>query len=439
VKARVGVVLSPRGAATVRDILLAAGEDIEVVPLLRPEVRERWPGFAGLVARLFGDPVTVDEDHLAVPGEPPRGVVTFADTEIELAAAVGRHLGVRHRRPGPADKLVARRALHDAGLSAITARALAGPADLPAARAELGLPFVVKPRRGAGGADVVVVDSDRRCAELERSWRPGSPRCAEGFIPTAPPSASAWRGDYVSVEVQSVGGRHEVITVFGKFPVVTRDGQIATTGDLLPDGLSAELRGRVEELVLAAHRVLDLDDGVSHTEVKLGAAGPEIIEVNCRVGGHLSRLLDRRHGFDLVRQALLVTAGLTPQPLPVEPSRRWVAGMFVPFATTGGTVRSRVSPADLRAAGAAAVDELARADAARSDTDGIACNVVFDRESEDELAHTAAGFLDRARELFAADDVGRRDWTENMIELLGGAPAAAGACGGGTPVPGRGR
>ncbi|OLF18502.1 ATP-grasp domain-containing protein [Actinophytocola xanthii] len=430
-KARVGVVLSPRGAATVRDILLAAGEDIEVVALLRPEVRLGWPGFAGLVERLFGRLVEVDEDHLDVPGGPLRGVVTFADAELELAAAIGRHLGVRHRRAEPADKLLQRRRLHDAGLSAVTARPLAGPEDLSAARAELGLPFVVKPRRGAGGAHVVVVDSERRCAEVQRSWSHGVARYAEGFIPTATSAPRSWRADYVSVEVQSVGGHHEVITLFGKLPVVTREGQIATTGDLLPCGLSPELRGRVEDLVLAAHRALELDDGVSHTEVKLGAAGPEVIEVNCRVGGHLSRLLNRRHGFDLVRQALLVTAGLAPRPLPVEAGTRAVAGMFVPFASVEGPVRSRVSPAELRAAGAAAVDELAREGAPRSYTDGIACNVVLDREDEDELRRTAAGLLARVGELFAADGIGRHDWTEDMIELL--------AVGEGTPVPGRGR
>ncbi|MCO6698882.1 ATP-grasp domain-containing protein, partial [Streptomyces sp. Vc17.3-30] len=124
-----------------------------------------------------------------------------------------------------------------------------------------------------------------------------------------------WRADYVSVEVQTTGGTHEVITVFGKFPVYARSsasqgaGQMATTGDILPSGLPRELRRQVENLVLDAHRALSMDDGITHTEVKLGADGPEIIEVNCRVGGHLSRVLKRRSGFDLVRQALLIAAG----------------------------------------------------------------------------------------------------------------------------------
>ncbi|MFF8842746.1 acetyl-CoA carboxylase biotin carboxylase subunit family protein [Streptomyces sp. NPDC015127] len=435
-KSRVGVLLSPRGAATVRDILVAAGDDIEVVPLLRTGVREQWPGLAALTSRLFGEPVEVNERQLDVPGAPLAGVVTFADSELELAAAVGDHLGVRHRRAESADKYVQRTTLGGAGLSAMAARTLADADDLDAARTALGLPFVVKPRRGAGGTDVTVVDTADRCEALKRSWREGSSLYAEQFIPTAAPSDETWQADYVSVEVQSIAGRHDVITVFGKFPVYTRGrkggghGQVATTGDILPCRLPADLRQQVEQLVIGAHHALGMDDGVTHTEVKLGSDGPEIIEINCRVGGHLSRLLKRHSGFDLVRQALLITAGLPAQPLPSRAEGRSVAGMFVPFASAEGDVLSRVSPAHLKAAGAATVDEIAREGAPRTDTDAIACNVVLDCADADELRRTTVEFLGHVREMFAKDGVGDQDWTADMITLLGGEPARTPAAAG---------
>ncbi|MGW7411291.1 ATP-grasp domain-containing protein [Streptomyces sp. NPDC054863] len=428
-KPRVGVLLSPRGAATVRDVLIAARDDIQVVPLLRRGVAEQWPGLSALATRLFGELVEVDPENPEVPGPPLAGVVTFGDSELELAAEIGRRLGVRHRDATPADKYVQRTTLARAGLTGMATRPLESRADLDAAHAELGLPLVVKPRRGAGGTDVTVVRTEEQLQELGRTWPQGALRFAEQFIPDAPPAAGRWQADYVSVEVQSIAGRHDVLTVYAKFPVYSRDGavgQVATTGDILPDGLAQETRRQVTELVLGAHRALDMGDGVSHTEVKLGATGPEIIEINCRVGGHLSRLLHRRSGFDLVRQALLCTAGLPGQPLPADGGRA-VAGLFVPFARMDGTVLSRVSPADLREAGAAAVDEVARAGAPRSDSDGIACNVVFDCADERELRRSVIAFLVRARELFAADGLGRGDWTETMLTRLGAEKVAAGA------------
>jgi len=232
------------------------------------------------------------------------------------------------------------------------------------------------------------------------------------------------------VEVQSIQGRHDVITTFSKFPVYVREragkasGQIVTTGDILPCHLSAGSRSRVEDVVLGAHKVLPLGDGVTHTEVKLGSSGPEIIEVNCRVGGHLSRLLKRRTGFDLVRQAMLIAGGRELQALPGDAGGRSVAGMFVPFATDEGPVMSSVSPSSLRAAGAASVDEIARQGASRSETDGIACNVVLDCATDEELRRTVAEVLVQSRKAFAEDGLGRRDWAAAMIERL--APTAPG-------------
>ncbi|WP_158698145.1 acetyl-CoA carboxylase biotin carboxylase subunit family protein [Streptomyces sp. GBA 94-10 4N24] len=443
-KPRVGVLLSPRGAASARDVLVAARDDIEIVPLLRTGTEARWPSFVPLIRRLFGEPLGIDEDALEGPGQPLDGVVTFADAELELAAAFGAAQGVRHRSAVTADKYHQRAVLGAAGLTRMATRPLDGPQELEPAAAALGHPFVVKPRRGAGGTDVTVIRNAAQLAALKDSWRwERGTLYAEQFIPTAEPAPGGWRADYVSVEVQTTGGTHEVITVFGKFPVYARSsasqgaGQMATTGDILPSGLPRELRLQVENLVLDAHRALSMDDGITHTEVKLGADGPEIIEVNCRVGGHLSRVLKRRSGFDLVRQALLIAAGLPPQPLPDNTGPRHVAGLFVPFDETGGPVRSRVSPAELRVPGVAAIDEIARAGSPRTDTDALACNVVLDCPDEGELQRTTAKFLTHVAGLFSADGVGHRDWTAHMTARLGVAAPAAGEPPA-TPPSGRG-
>ncbi|UYM22860.1 hypothetical protein NQP46_00225 [Streptomyces albus] len=82
------------------------------------------------------------------------------------------------------------------------------------------------------------------------------------------------------MEVQTTGGTHEVITVFGKFPVYARSsasqgaGQMATTGDILPSGLPRELRRQVENLVLDAHRALSMDDGITQPRSSSAPTAP---------------------------------------------------------------------------------------------------------------------------------------------------------------------
>jgi hypothetical protein len=85
---------------------------------------------------------------------------------------------------------------------------------------------------------------------------------------------------------------------------------------------------RDEELlrVLAgAHRVLGIEDGITHTEVRLTARGPVIIEVNGRLGGDLIPLLGKTAtGIDPGSVLFDVATGQRPD---VTPTRSGVAGI----------------------------------------------------------------------------------------------------------------
>ena len=120
-------------------------------------------------------------------------------------------------------------------------------------------------------------------------------------------------GDYVSVESMCTprGIRHLAIT--GKFPLVS---PFRETGRFWPALISTAERTLIEDLVTRALRALRMSTGLTHTEVKLTSAGPRIIEVNGRLGGHVHGFAQQAASVSLVRLAGLLALGHDPDPPP---------------------------------------------------------------------------------------------------------------------------
>lgn len=437
---RLAVLFAPRGSATLRDLLRACDAVAEPVIVLPPDCPT---ALVRMAERLF--PLVVSWPDGSPPEFQADAVVTFHDAQLERAAALAEALGTpRPEAAALADKLHQRRVLRAAGLSRIDALAVESPNDLDRAVSLFGYPCVLKPRRGSGGERVTIL---RGPADHPKDAGLHG-LLAEQFIPDARHPGGGWLADYVSVETASTAeGKHHVLATFGKLPVSSDPGGgIRTTGDVLPHGLSAECAARVRDHVLDCLDALGLRQSLSHTEVKLSADAPEVIEVNCRLGGHLSRLTSRRNGTDLVRLAVLAALGedlddlarrppdrsdaLDPKdPLhrsdPLDPSDPRdpsggpaVAGVFVPFGAPG-VVRSEVSAAAVRQLpGVCSVDELARPGDDRRSTGGAAANVVLQAPDLARLQPVLAGFLTGLSELFAADGLGESPWVRHLADRL---------------------
>lgn len=413
---RIAVLFAPRGAATLRDIARAAAGIAEPVIVLAPGCSEE---LARVAKRLFPRVLTWAETITggrAVSG-PVESVVTLHDREIDRLAVLASRLGVPRPDPVAADKLYQRHALAAAGLTRIRARPAGSTAELAHAMGELNGLCVLKPRRGCGGERVRILRSP---TDLPATL--SGDLMVEDYIPDHPVPGTGWLADYVSVEVVSSGEEHRTVAVFGKLPVAegaTGMG-VQTTGDVLPAGLAPEIEREVRELTLKAVATLGPRVGVTHTEVKLGQDGPEVIEVNCRVGGQLSRLTRRRNGVDLVRLELQAALGvpLAELDLSDRPGGPHVAGVFVPFPSTG-RVRSDVSVTAVRALpGVCSVDEIARCGEDRRATDGVAVNVLLSAPSAAGLRTVIAGCLRAVVTLFAADKVGESAWARDLAARL---------------------
>jgi hypothetical protein len=120
-------------------------------------------------------------------------------------------------------------------------------------------------------------------------------------------------GDYVSVEHACVDGVLHHIGTTGKFPLAP---PFRETGGFWPAVLSAAEHARVVDLAGDALRALGVRTGLLHTEIKLTASGPRLIEVNGRLGGDINDLSRRAAGRDLVTTAAAIALGL---PADIDP------------------------------------------------------------------------------------------------------------------------
>ncbi|WP_180229272.1 ATP-grasp domain-containing protein [Bacillus pseudomycoides] len=172
---------------------------------------------------------------------------------------------------------------------------------------KVGFPAVLKPRVGAGSKWTGKIHS---LQELQTALIKGPPHyeyVLEEFLEGDDCFKDTFYGDYVSVESVHQEGVSQQICVTAKLPLTEH---FAETGMFLPHPFSPELVEKITELESGAIKALGVLDGITHTEIKITADGPKIIEVNGRLGGYVPEIVKRSMGINLVRTALEVSLGI---------------------------------------------------------------------------------------------------------------------------------
>jgi hypothetical protein len=269
---------------------------------------------------------------------------------------------------------------------------------------------VLKPRRGSVSSGVAFIESsdDIRYQELHRrEWRG---LLLENQIMTGSHPANLERlTDYISIETINTL-QHQHIAVFDKIAIslVRRTGpdgadSIIETGSILPSRLPSDAMAEVLDYVSSCLTALGIRWRVTHTEVKLSPSGPEIIEVNGRTAGYLSRVIRLVAGADLVRAALSLAMGTPPSPMP-EHLDGSVMLLMPTFPDRGSIVRSHVSRAELRSLPCVVgVDEVAVYNQPRDAYGHHMAIVVLQAPTVEEIDRAADGVLAAVGQLFAAD------------------------------------
>ncbi len=122
------------------------------------------------------------------------------------------------------------------------------------------------------------------------------------------PEAAPHLADYVSVEFFVGASRHSAF-VADRPPLAWLS---RATGIVAPTSVDPETEKRLIEAALGAHRALGLGDGAFHIAMKPISEGPEVIEVNGRLGGYVRRAVTYASGVDVGVTALKCSLGRVP-------------------------------------------------------------------------------------------------------------------------------
>lgn len=295
-----------------------------IVDQISPHVRRLLPGLRNRFDLCDITGLTPEGAEAAVSDRRPDGLVTFSEPCLTTTGRLAAAAGVRHWHSPRAclaltDKHRQRRALADAGIDATACAVVRDDTEIARAVEAVGLPLVLKPCTGTGSSSVRRANSAAEAEAAAREYfRDGTggavPLLVERLLVGDPGQAGAAWGDYVSVETAVHDGVCRALCITGKFPLVE---PFRERGSFVPHTLDQPSAAAVNSMAEAAIRALGVRDGIVHTEVKLTAQGPRIIEVNGRVGGLVADLLRRGAGFDLVEAAMRLALGSPVETAPV--------------------------------------------------------------------------------------------------------------------------
>jgi biotin carboxylase len=230
------------------------------------------------------------------------------------------------RLPGPTvaavqntrDKLRMRRLLERSGLGQVRYATCATVEQAERFLEEVAGPIIVKPVSGSASDGVSLVRSAgelRAAFELARTSLGFAGLLCEEFAD----------GPEVSLEGYSVEGRYVPVALTDKLT----DERFLETGHQQPTAHPAQAYAAVTEYAARALQALGVTDGVTHTEFRLGARGPVLIETHTRMGGDSIHVLTRlTTGVDLADLMVGFALGEKPDVVP-QPQGRGAAIRFL--------------------------------------------------------------------------------------------------------------
>ncbi len=270
---------------------------------------------AGAAHYAVGDYRVLDEILPVVRAwhaeDPFDAVASFTEYGLEPASRCALDLGI----PGDnlsavlatRDKTAARALLDRHGLSPVRHRVCSGPEAARDFLAELaGHPMVIKPIDGGLSEGVYVVGTAEELAE-RWAWTTrmaaGGPVLAEEYL----------AGPEYSVESVSHSGKHEVVMITEK--LTAEAPGFVELGHQMPARLDPDRQAAVEDLITTFLDLIGQRTGPVHSELRITAAGPRLIEAQTRVGGdQIWEMCEMVSGVDMISETLAALVELPPPP-----------------------------------------------------------------------------------------------------------------------------
>ncbi|MBD2255550.1 ATP-grasp domain-containing protein [Nostoc parmelioides] len=247
------------------------------------------------------------------------GILTYEEPSVELTALVARELNLKYISINSAklcrDKYLMREAFNKSNISLCNSYIVNSEEEAVFYANKIGFPIVLKPAKMASSIGVVKVESEK---DLPESYRIAASATNSRFSKKQVILLEEYLdGPEYSVESVVTGSNVSVVAItrkeIGFHPYFEEIGHQVSPSEFF------EQKQLIEELVINAHHVLEVDMGVTHTEVRLTKKGPRLIELGARLGGDLiPYLVYLSTGIDLSLAAADIAVGVEPNLIPTR-------------------------------------------------------------------------------------------------------------------------
>ncbi|MDR7380962.1 ATP-grasp domain-containing protein [Promicromonospora iranensis] len=272
------------------------------------------------------------------------GVLTTCDYYLPAVALVAEELGL----PGaPAEVLRTatrkhrvRQVLAAGGVLDVPFAVAATWAQAHKAAADLGYPLVVKPVDMNSGTGVRKVTDEEGLAVAFAEATTPERNTRDQPLERLALLERVVEGPEYSVESVTRDGVTRVLGITAKSvaePGAEAGSGFVESGHLFPAPLAPEEREAIERHVVAVLDAVGLTHGISHTEVRVTAAGPRLIELNPRQGGgYIFELVRLVTGYNPLQVLVDLALGREAVPGPVAAASAAVTFLLPP---SDGVVR----------------------------------------------------------------------------------------------------
>ncbi|MFT2017326.1 ATP-grasp domain-containing protein [Streptomyces sp. 796.1] len=275
-----------------------------------------------------------------VAGERLRALYTHCDYNLPLVAEAAAELGLPGLSPAAAriarDKLETRRVCASSGIPAPGfAHATTESEALTAAR-QFGFPVIVKPMTESASTGVSLAFTESEVSEHFQRIA-GQQYDARGQRRRAGALIEEYALGYeVSVETVTHEGHTTLLGVTDK--LLSPAPYFAELGDTFPSTLPESVTSVLARTALDALAAIGFDFGAAHTELRMTADGPRLIEINARIAGsEIAGLVELAHGIAYREQIVRMHLGERPD---LSPTRSGGAASRHVRAQERGTVRA---------------------------------------------------------------------------------------------------
>ncbi|GAA1659092.1 hypothetical protein GCM10009830_00040 [Glycomyces endophyticus] len=291
-----------------------AGFDLVVVPRPGDDLSDPPAPVVGVLELDTGDPEAAIAGLRAAHARRPfQGIATFFEAAVPFTALAARELGLPGLPVSVAaavrDKSAMRMVWTAAGLHSPRFRTITSPRRWSEAL-DLRFPVVVKPANGFSSIAVSKVDDPAHLElavvaawDLTRRQLGGIDAVVVEEFLTGPEYAVEAMGHRGETRICTIGYKGEPQGPYFE------EGVYQAPADLPAAAVAA-----IEREVSAALAAIGVEDGPSHTELRLVDGVPHVLETGARIGGSgvSSYLAKEVAGVDLVADALRVAVGAVP-------------------------------------------------------------------------------------------------------------------------------